>query len=69
MVTCLCNALSCCKGGARATRVCTGICTWAVQHLGIGKGVLSMGVCAKAYTGIAYISLTQDWYYEFVKWL
>ena len=23
-----------------------------------------MGACAKGYTGIAYISLTRDWYYE-----
>ena len=23
-----------------------------------------MGACAKAYTGIVYTSLTQDWYYE-----
>ena len=28
-----------------------------------------LGACAKAYTEIAYISLTRDWYYEFVKWL
>ena len=28
-----------------------------------------MGACAEGYTGIAYISLTRDWYYEFVKWL
>ena len=23
-----------------------------------------MGACAKGYTGIAYISLTREWYYE-----
>jgi len=40
MDTCLFNALSCYIGGARATGVCTGICTWAVQNLGIGKSVL-----------------------------
>ena len=28
-----------------------------------------LGACAKAYTGIAYISLTRDWHYEFVKLL
>ena len=25
-------------GGARATGVRTGICTWAVTHMGVGKG-------------------------------
>ena len=44
--------------GAWDSGVCTGICTWAVQHLGVGKGVLSMGVCAEGYTGIQYRSLT-----------
>ena len=28
-----------------------------------------LGACAEACTGIAYMSLTRDWYYEFVKWL
>ena len=27
--------------GAWATGVCTGIGTWALQHLGVGKGVLT----------------------------
>ena len=45
--------------GARATGVCTGICTWAVTHMGVfGKWYLVWGVCAKGYTGIVYISLT-----------
>jgi hypothetical protein len=57
MVTCLCNALSCCKGGARATRVCTGICTWAVQHLGIGKGVLTWAFYRAASKSALFLDL------------
>jgi hypothetical protein len=37
MVTCLCDALSCHTGGARASGVRTGICTWAVTQIGVGK--------------------------------
>ena len=29
--------------GARATGVCTGICTWAVQNLGVKLTVTSIG--------------------------
>ena len=28
-----------------------------------------LGACAEGYTRISYNSLTQDSYYEFVKWL
>ena len=33
----VCKAFSCYIVGARATGVCTGICTWAVTHRGFGK--------------------------------
>ena len=39
----VCNALSFHIGGARATGVCTGICTWAVTYLGVKLTVTSIG--------------------------
>ena len=57
------------RGGARASGLAMDICTWDVTHRGFGKGYRVWGACAKAYTGIVYISLTPDWCYGFVKWL
>ena len=55
--------------GAKASGLVVDRCTWAVTHRGFGKWYRVWGACAKAYTRISYISLTQDWYYKFVKWL
>jgi hypothetical protein len=43
--------------GARATGVCTGICTWAVQHLGIGKGVLTWAFYRAASKSALFLDL------------
>jgi len=43
--------------GARATGVCTGIFTWAVQHLGVVKGVLMWAYYRAANKSALFLDL------------